>query len=79
MSAQDASPSSPGVDGQKGLRLQFKSRQLSTVDSNCHMAGRQSTPGLAHLGEARHAALLGLHVVAAHPLVAAVVRRHRQL
>eukprot|EP00976_Prorocentrum_cordatum_P090810 1188263-Prorocentrum_minimum.AAC.1 len=36
----------PGVDGQKGLRLQFNSRQSSTVDTNCHTAGRQSTPGL---------------------------------
>eukprot|EP00959_Pyramimonas_sp_CCMP1952_P291400 6095511-Pyramimonas_sp.AAC.1 len=46
--------SSPGVDGHKGRRLQFNSRQSSsTVDAgiplsaHCHnMAGRQSTPGL---------------------------------
>ena len=32
--------SSPGVDGQKGLRLQFNSRQSSTVDTSIPFSAR---------------------------------------
>eukprot|EP00976_Prorocentrum_cordatum_P080304 1183919-Prorocentrum_minimum.AAC.4 len=37
---------SPGVDDQKGLRLQFNSRQSSTVDTNCHWLADSRLRGL---------------------------------
>eukprot|EP00976_Prorocentrum_cordatum_P091611 1188593-Prorocentrum_minimum.AAC.1 len=41
--------SSPGVDGQKGLRLQFNSRQSPTVDTDCHWLADSQLRGLSHL------------------------------
>eukprot|EP00976_Prorocentrum_cordatum_P096108 1190435-Prorocentrum_minimum.AAC.2 len=38
--AGDAREASPGVDGQKGLRLQLNSRQSSSVDTNTPFSAR---------------------------------------
>eukprot|EP00976_Prorocentrum_cordatum_P098614 1191481-Prorocentrum_minimum.AAC.1 len=38
--AKGSPAASPGVDGQKGLRLQFNSRQSSTVDTSIAFSAR---------------------------------------